>query len=176
MIDEVIRRAEVSRQTKNLNYYHALHLTLQTPFTTHDPPMPPHRRLRLSAYTVLGCRIHTRQPIRRLSLTLSLALARFPPSRMLPMLRDEWWGAGARAKGGVGKKRRVEREVRLRCFFFGIWLADADFGVDDLKVSLITTGEARHLILRKEMRIKNETEANWAQTVRGDEEDVVDYG
>ncbi len=125
--------------------------------------MPPHRRyLRLSAYTVLGCRIHTRQPIRRLSLTPSLALARFPPhgpSRKLPMLRDEWGGAGARAKGGVGKKKRVEREVRLRCFFFGVWLADADFGVDDLKVSLITTGEARHLILRKEMRIKNETKA-----------------
>ncbi len=68
-------------------------------------------------------------------------------------------GAGARVKGGGGKKKRVEREVRLRCFFFGVWLADADFGVDDLKVSLITTGEARHLILRKEMRIKNETKA-----------------
>ncbi len=62
--------------------------------------MPPHRRyLRLSAYTVLGCRIHTRQPIRRLSLTPSLALARFPPhdsSRKLPMLRDEW---GVRGQG-----------------------------------------------------------------------------
>ncbi len=68
-------------------------------------------------------------------------------------------GAKARAKGGVGKKRRLEREIRLRCFFFGVWLTDADFGVDDLKDSLITTGEARHLILRKEMRIKNETEA-----------------
>ncbi len=37
-------------------------------------------------------------------------------------------GAKARAKGGVGKRRRVEREIRLRCFFFGVWLADADFG------------------------------------------------
>jgi hypothetical protein len=36
------------------------------------------------------------------------------------MLRDEWWDAGARAKGGVGKKSRVEREVRLRCFFFEV--------------------------------------------------------
>jgi hypothetical protein len=40
--------------------YHALHLTVQTPFTTHNPSMPPHcRYLRLSAYTVLECRIHT---------------------------------------------------------------------------------------------------------------------
>ncbi len=93
--------------------------------------MPPHRR-------------YLRQLIRRLWLALSLALARFPPhdsSRKLSVLRDEWWGAG-----------RVEREIRLRCFFSGVWLADA--------VSLFTTGEARHLILRKEMRIKNETEAN----------------
>jgi hypothetical protein len=29
-----------SWQTKNLNYYHALHLTLQTPFTTHNSSMP----------------------------------------------------------------------------------------------------------------------------------------